>query len=128
MKLFLFIMSLGAAVAVFALRVTRSVLVQVVNSHLFGPDTHDIENQIVWNPSASVPWAVCVAVATLLLWPVVGAIVVGLVEVFREWAYQGREKDEIFEGEKMGLAAVWPLTLLYALVVYPTIGIIHRLF
>jgi hypothetical protein len=70
----------------------------------------------------------------MLLWPVIGAIVVQCWEPFRDWAYNGRNVMPLWEvaeertALKMGLAAIWPLTITYSLVVYPAMGIIHRLF
>ena len=69
----------------------------------------------------------------MLLWPVIGAIVVGLWSGLRNWAYEGDtpnlwNSDEEQTAIRMGLAAFWPLTLSYSIIVYPSMAIIHRLF
>lgn len=118
---------MAVAGGVFALLITHSVQVEVVEHHFIGPDTKEMKNETVIDPSVSLLFAVCVAVATLLLWPVAGAIIVGLHDRLREWAYQGG-CARLEADERIALAACWPLTLTYSLVVYPSLAIIHRLF
>jgi hypothetical protein len=57
MKWILFIVSLAAAIALFACLVTSTFHVEAVERHFFGPATHGTENQRVFN-SSRLPLAV----------------------------------------------------------------------
>lgn len=126
MKWVLFLVSLALAGAVFYLLITHTVQVQVIEHHFFGPDTTELENQTAIDPSYNPFFALCAAFGTLLLWPIIGAVVAELSNTFREWAYI--KCDRVGKEEKIVLAAIWPLTFLYALIVYPAMAIINRLF
>ena len=138
MKWVLFLVSLAVGASVFWLLVshTAAVDVKVVDTHFFGADTSHTENQIqrTFDPSANVPLDVCMAIGVTLLWPVIGAIVVGIWELLRAWAYNGKKVESLWDNDnertsiKMGLAAIWPVTFAYSVVVYPSMAIITRLF
>ena len=64
---------------------------------------------------------------TMFAYPVVGAIIISLCDDLRQWAYlyqaeEWRESDRLFAG------AFWPLMLIYSLIVYTFMGIVHRSF
>ena len=71
--------------------------------------------------------AAVLGVVVALVYPIAGAVVAVGLEGFRDWAYCGRLSPRS-KSNTMGVAAGWPLCLLYALVVYPSMGIINRLF
>ena len=126
----LFFVSWCAAVGAFFLFLSTydRIPVQVVNGHLFGPETHDIENQIQFDPS--MMWSAAgIALVTLLFWPIAGTIAVWAAELLREIMYPEYEVGVLEkETPRAAMAAIWPLRLLYAIVVYPAMGIIRRLF
>jgi len=136
MKWLLFIITLIVAVAVFLLVALHRVPVQVpytvvVEHNLFAPDVtrteQRTERHLQFDTPQTVLFAVGAAVVTLLFWPIVGAMVVGFAGNLRHWAYCGKAA-EFDDEDKLALAAVWPITLMYSVVVYPSMGIIHRLF
>jgi hypothetical protein len=136
MKWILFIMSLLAAIAVFLLIALHHVPVQVphtvvVESHFFAPNVTKTETvtemQLKFDSPQMVLIAAVVAGFTLIGWPIVGATVVWVTGNLRDWAY-GRHDRQLDEAERIGLASIWPLTFIYSVVVYPSMGIIHRLF
>jgi uncharacterized MnhB-related membrane protein len=62
-----------------------------------------------------------------LLYPVVGAAVVRLCEGLRFWAYQG-DIERWSKRQKITLGALWPVTLITALMAYVFLGVIYRAF
>lgn len=66
-------------------------------------------------------------ISTCFLYPVLGAFAVGLIEATRAWAYSGSQ-DEWTRAHRLMLAAVWPFSFLVGMILYPCLGLIHRLF
>ena len=62
-----------------------------------------------------------------LLWPFVGWLATAIGRWLRRWAYK-HEVDEWTKGERIVLAAFWPFSLIYSVIVYPAMGLIYRLF
>jgi len=79
-------------------------------------------------PAQTGLWPV-VALATVatISWPFAGWLATAICRGLRLWAYAG-EVDEWTKGERIVLAAIWPLTLLWSFIVYPAMGLIYRLF
>lgn len=70
---------------------------------------------------------VLIAFAIMLLYPLVGASVVGICELIRDFAFPKATEGWSRE-EHLVIAAIWPISLLYWLVVGPAFAIINRVF
>lgn len=66
-------------------------------------------------------------VVVFILYPVVGAFIVALCRLLRSWGHKGNANDWD-KGERIFYAAVWPITLCVSVILYPSLGIINRLF
>ena len=63
---------------------------------------------------------------TIVMFPVIGSVVARMCVAMRTWAYENAEPLE--RSNLVGIAAIWPVAFCYAVVVYPCVGIIHRIF
>lgn len=72
--------------------------------------------------------SVVVGAATPFVWPLIGAAIIDLHRALRKWAFEGETMEVISKAHLVMLAAAWPVTLFYALVVYPCVGIVRRQF
>ncbi len=70
---------------------------------------------------------VMLSMASAVLYPVIGAITVRLCEFLRTWGTKG-VYSKWNEGDRLFFGAVWPLTLMFSVIVYLYLGIINRLF
>ncbi len=71
--------------------------------------------------------ALILGIFVTIVWPFAGWLATAIGRGLRRWAYAG-EVDEWTKGERIVLAAIWPLNLLYSVIVCPAIGLIYRLF
>ncbi len=75
------------------------------------------------------PQAALVALMAAFSYPLAGALVIGLLTYARAAAYPARlGVSALSTRERILLATVWPLYLVYALVVYPFMIIVNRVF
>ncbi len=70
---------------------------------------------------------VVLGIATSLLYPVLGAFAIKLCEGVRSWAYKATIQNWS-DQQRLLFGAFWPVTVLFSLIVYMYLGIIHRLF
>jgi hypothetical protein len=71
--------------------------------------------------------AVLLGIATAFLYPFVAAFVVSICSYYRSWAMVD-EVEPWKSSEKIGLGAIWPLVLIWSLIVYSFCAIINRVF
>jgi hypothetical protein len=64
---------------------------------------------------------------TMVLYPLLGAVVVTACSGLRDWAHEGNAPS-LERAQRVAMAAFWPLVGCYALVVYPCVGVINRAF
>ncbi len=69
----------------------------------------------------------CAACACAFAYPFVGAIVIVACSRLRSWANMGHVQTWD-DGDRLVRGAFWPATLLISLVLYPFLGVIHRVF
>ena len=102
-KGFLVLLSLGAGLAIFLL----------------------ITNRVLVIPEDG-PSPIVISIFVAFLYPFVGAFVIFICNHYRSWAC-GADLDE-WNDDKIMLGAVWPLTLVWSLIVYTYLAVINRLF
>ncbi len=76
--------------------------------------------------AVNLPVALCVLLATVVIWPIVGIFVVQVAVMLRVWAHCGEEITPVHRQQKLIFSAGWPVVLIFALVVYPCLGILNR--
>ena len=127
-KWILFAISFLLAGGILLLQIFHHVDYKYTATHLFGPDTTETGTRTELDPSTDLRVAVGVSVAIFLLWPICGVLTLLFCEALRDWAYKGQRYSLFDRGMRLVLAAFWPLTMMFSAVVYPSIGMIHRLF
>jgi len=128
------ICSLLAGAAVFFLLCFEHVPVQktrTVSTGLFSPDRQETYMDMGWKMK-DVPLGVllvggAIAFGAALIYPIVGAVAVFLTESLRRWAYVGKA-TQLEAEERLIMGALWLVTLVVSLLIYPFLGIIHRVF
>lgn len=68
-----------------------------------------------------------ISICIMFAYPLVGAVAIRLCELLRMWGTKGAHykwNDE----ERLFYGAFWPVTTTVSLVIYPFLGIMHRLY
>jgi hypothetical protein len=72
-------------------------------------------------------WSLVAAAAVAVLWPIAGAIVTWISAGMRRVAYGAGTEPHDLE-TRLIQASLWPLTAVHAIIVYPSMFLILRLF
>jgi hypothetical protein len=107
---FLFVAALTAGAATF-----------LIGFFQFAPEVERLQGNLI-KPTQADYWpALLLAVLVTVIWPFLGWLATAISRALRLWAYSN-EVDEWTKEERIVLAAVWPLTLVWSFIVYPAMG------
>jgi hypothetical protein len=71
--------------------------------------------------------SILIGLIVSILYPIIAAGVIGLCEAMKNWAYCGKIKRWT-QAKRLSLGALWPITLVFCIIVYSFLGIINRVF